>query len=130
LRPDPTNLGQPLISFPAAAAQTYSDPNRNPYFRYQLLSRLGNSLTTRSNVYAVWITIGYFEVSPAPATTGTIDYTIYPDGYQLGQELGSDMGDITRHRAFYIYDRSIPVGFEPGRDHNIAKGILLKRFIE
>jgi hypothetical protein len=46
------------------------------------------------------------------------------------QEIGSDTGEIVRHRAFYIYDRSIPVGFEPGKDHNFADGLLLKRFIE
>jgi hypothetical protein len=77
-------------------------------------------------VYAIWITLGYFEVSVNP---GGIDAT-HPDGYQLGQELGADTGEIKRHRAFYIFDRSIPVGFEPGRDHNIENGILVKRFIE
>jgi hypothetical protein len=46
------------------------------------------------------------------------------------QELGSDTGEITRHRAFYIYDRSVSVGFEPGKDHNFEDGILVRRFIE
>ena len=36
----------------------------NPYFRLQNLSRMSNLLTTRSNVYAVWITVGYFQVTP------------------------------------------------------------------
>ena len=54
----------------------------------------------------------------------------HPDGYQLGQELGSDSGDIVRHRAFYIFDRSIPVGFVRGQDLNHDKATLLKRFIE
>ena len=102
------------------------DPIRNAYFRYQPLTRLSNLLTTRSNVYAVWITIGNFEVTP---WTGGID-PAHPDGYQLGQEVGGDSGEIKRHRAFYIFDRSIPVGYEPGRDHNIDRGVLLKRFIE
>ena len=89
-------------------------------------SRLSNLLTTRSNVYAVWITVGYFEVTTNP---GGVDVA-HPDGYQLGQEIGSESGEVTRHRAFYIYDRSIPVGFEPGKDHNIDQGVLIKRFIE
>lgn len=133
MRPDLTAPTQPLFGFLGNPAQPYTDPDRNPYFRYQTLERLSNVLTTRSNVYAIWITVGYFEVTQAPLSLagGTApDYTIYPDGYQLGQELGSDMGDVKRHRAFYIYDRSIPVGFEPGRDHNFDKGVLLKRFIE
>ena len=47
-----------------------------------------------------------------------------------GAELGSDTGDIVRHRAFYIFDRSIPVGFVRGQDINQEKALLLKRFIE
>ena len=39
-------------------------------------------------------------------------------------------GEIVRHRAFYIYDRSIPVGFETGKDHNVENGILVRRYIE
>ncbi len=134
LRPDLANPAVPLFSTPAAAVLPYTNPDRNPYFRYQTLQRLSNLLTTRSNVYAVWITVGYFEAGPPRDSTGAlispVNYTIYPDGYQLGREVGSDSGEIKRHRAFYIYDRSIPVGFEPGRDHNIDKGVLVKRFIE
>ena len=126
LRPD-LNSGvspQPPL-FANANVVDYANPNRNPYFRYQPLERLSNLLTTRSNVYAVWITVGYFEVTSVGAPT-----PVYPDGYQLGQELGSDSGEITRHRAFYMYDRTIPVGFEPGKDHNFEKGILVKSYIE
>ena len=54
----------------------------------------------------------------------------HPDGFQLGQELGSDTGEIERHRAFYIFDRTIPVGFQRGQDLNVEKAILVKRFIE
>ena len=104
----------------------YDNTDRNPYFRYQGLQRLGNLVTTRSNVYAVWITVGYFEVTPWPAG---ID-AAHPDGYQLGRELGIDTGEIERHRAFYIFDRTIPVGFQRGQDLNVEKAILLQRFIE
>ncbi|MCC6123928.1 MAG: hypothetical protein IT426_03120 [Pirellulales bacterium] len=126
------------------------DPLRNPYFHYADLMRMANLTTTRSNVYAVWITVGYFEVLPVPPNLPNNDHPwlkqvelgltpvqfqqllqqIYPDGYELGQELGSDTGEITRHRGFYIFDRSIPVGFERGQDLNVEKAILLKRFIE
>lgn len=129
LRPDPTAPPPPALAPPLFAynsANPYDNPDRNPAFRYATLNHLSNLVTTRSNVYAVWITVGYFEVTPNP---GGVD-TVHPDGYQLGQELGSDSGQITRHRAFYIFDRSIPVGFEPGKDHNIDRAVLLKRFIE
>ena len=54
----------------------------------------------------------------------------HPDGYQLGPELGSDTGEIERHRAFYIFDRTIPVGFVRGQDLNVEKALLLRRYIE
>jgi hypothetical protein len=100
------------------------NPERNPCFRYELIEKLSNTTTTRSNVYAVWITVGYFEARPGPVTQ------FHPDGYYLGQELGTDTGDIHRHRAFYIFDRSVPMGFVRGLDLNFDKGTLIKRFIE
>ncbi|MEX2114853.1 MAG: hypothetical protein WD845_16790 [Pirellulales bacterium] len=131
--PDPAKATSPLFASLLDPTRPYVDPDQHPYFRYQNLLRLNNSLTTRSNVYAVWITLGYFEVSPwdAPPQDGIPDIDVaHPDGWQLGAELGSDTGDIQRHRAFYIFDRSIPVGYEPGRDHNLDDATLVKRFIE
>ena len=109
----------------------YNDWRRNAYFAYQPFGNVVNKVTTRSNVYAVWITVGYFEVTPWYGASGgvpnpsgniTID-AAHPDGYQLGQELGADTGEITRHRGFYIIDRSIPVGFQRGSDLNSDKAV-------
>ena len=131
-RPDPANSNRPLFQYdrtlPGVNPLTWqpNDADRNPYFRYQALARLGNLVTTRSNVYAIWITVGYFQVSPNPNGADAA----HPDGYQLGQELGSDTGEIERHRAFYIYDRTIPVGFVRGQDTNVEHGLLLRRYIE
>jgi hypothetical protein len=133
---DPSNPNSsPLFDFQSGNA--YNNTDRNPYFRFQTLEKLSNLLTTRSNVYAVWITVGYFEVMPWPNPNGapTPDppagpSTGHPDGYQLGSELGSDTGDVHRHRAFYMIDRTIPVGFERGKSYNVDRAILLKRFIE
>jgi len=48
----------------------------------------------------------------------------------LGAELGSDSGQVTRHRAFYIIDRTQMAAFEPGEDHNVEQTILVRRLIE
>ncbi|EAQ79999.1 hypothetical protein [Blastopirellula marina] len=98
--------------------------SKNPMFTYMPYHRLGNLTTTQSNVYAVWITLGYFEVEPTTISS------VHPDGWQLGQELGSDTGEITRNRSFYLIDRSIPVGYEPGEDYNVEDAVLLKRRID
>ena len=124
LRADPTDANKPLFEY--TSTNPADETNRNPYFRYEGLQRLGNLVTTRSNVYAVWITVGYFEVEPAIPP----DPTKWPDGFQLSRELGMDTGEIERHRAFYIFDRSIPVGFQRGQDLNVKNAILVERYIE
>jgi len=121
---NPSNAFNDPATPPAIDPAPYINTDRNPYFRYQVLSKLSNMLTTRSNVYAVWITVGYFEVEQVPVDDG------HPDGYRLGAEVGMDTGEIKRHRAFYIIDRSRPVAFERGRDHNSQDAIVLRRFIE
>ncbi len=114
-------------SKPLLQSEAYADAvdcRRNSYFRYQNLNRLGNLLTTRSNVYAIWITVGYFEVEPTTADAS------HPDGLRVAMELGSDTGEVRRHRAFYMIDRTIPVAFQPGENHNVDECVLLRRFIE
>ncbi|MDZ7619465.1 MAG: hypothetical protein U1E05_20895, partial [Patescibacteria group bacterium] len=119
LRADPTSTETPLFAFDSS--DQINDTDRNPYFRHQGLMRLANLTTTRSNVYAVWITVGFFEATPNATITG---------GYRLGRELGVETGEIKRHRAFYMIDRSIPVGFVRGEDHNVENTIMLQRYIE
>lgn len=120
-----------------------SDPNEYPHFqsrrnsamRYHGVQRLANLTSNHSNVYAIWITVGYFEVEARipgvsiPAAASAVD-SVHPDGYQLGQEIGMDSGTVKRHRAFYVFDRSIPVAYQPGENHNVDRAVLLKRFIE
>jgi len=88
----------------------YRNTDRHAFFRYETMNRLTNVATVRSNVFAVWITIGFFD-----ATTGL--------------ELGIDTAESRRYRGFYIFDRSIPVGYETGKDNNVRDAILLKRML-
>jgi hypothetical protein len=102
-----------------------NDAAKNAWFRFDSLIRANANSTVRSEVYAIWVTMGLFEVEPM----GVINPR-YPDGYRLVREYGSDTGAVTRHRAFYIFDRSIPVGYQSGADVNIQDAILVERFIE
>jgi hypothetical protein len=115
---------QPL--FPAPDPDAWAnDGRRNAWFRFETLIRANSNVTVRSELYAIWVTMGLFEV-----TGNQTPAWIYPDGYRLVREYGSESGDATRHRAFFIFDRSIPIGFERGVNHNAEDGILVDRLIE
>ncbi len=124
------------------------------------MQRLSGLTTTRSNAFAVWATVGYFEVErcnpgvnmPDHDPDGNVitfgipngpydltnrDYkwyqyyqAIYPDGYTYGKELGSDFGETKRHRGFSIIDRSIPVDYRRGNSNNWTKSVLLKHILD
>jgi hypothetical protein len=94
----------------------YRDSDKQPFIAYQRLTRLPNLVTQQSNVYAVWLTVGFFE------------FDIENSG--IGAEFTGNRGEVTRYRSFYMIDRTAPVGFRPGEDLNTDKAILLRRFIE
>ena len=135
LRPEPasgdaaTFGDQPLFALDSAAGHINTD--RNPYFRHEGFQKIGSVLSAHSNVFAVWMTVGYFEVEENKDSAGNLVIdAAHPEGYSLGQEIGADSGEVVRHRSFYIIDRSVPVGFLPGQKLNTDDCILLRRFIE
>ena len=125
------------------------DTAANPYMALENAMRLSDVTTTRSNVFAVWITVGYFEVEKFDdlndlRTRGRTLYdesfshianpamfnAVYPGGFVLGAEKGLDDGTVRRHRAFYLIDRSIPVGFRRGEELNSKDVVIKKTLLE
>jgi hypothetical protein len=124
VRAEETGISDPDTNPWINSIEPYRNANENPYFRYQLLQKMGNTVTTRSHVYAIWVTVGYFEAERvAPSAQ-------HPEGFRYGREVGADTGEIGRHRAFYLFDRSIPVAFQRGQNHNVHRAILIDRVIE
>ena len=96
-------------------AVSIPDANLNPMHEYHTALRLGNIATNRSHVFGIWITLR--TIPTTGTTTGA------------GTPAPIDRDAIRYHRMFLLYDRSIPVGFAPGHDHNVRDGILLQRVI-
>lgn len=65
--------------------------------RNRLLAKISGNVTTRSNVYACWMTVGFFAVEP-----GTENSSVPC----LNEEIGIDNGTNIRHRVFFVVDRS------------------------
>jgi hypothetical protein len=60
------------------------------------------------------MTLGFFEVD---AATG-----------ELGREYNADAGMSERYQATFVVDRSIPVGFEPGKDLNARDVVIFESY--
>jgi hypothetical protein len=118
LRPTSSTPIEPILSLTEIAQHRNTD--RNPYFRNLAFQRAGNVFSSNSNVFAVWVTIGYFDFED---TNG--------DGIrEFGREVGEGTGNIERNRGFYVIDRSKPVCFEPGVRRNEEDTIVLHRMLE
>src|SRR5262249_38397344 len=75
------------------ASENYD--GRHPYEVFQTPNKVLSQLTTRSNVFAVYVTVGFFEVR---------DDTTRP--VKLGAEIGRAENRNVRHRMFTIVDRT------------------------
>lgn len=133
------------LSPPSAGGHVAFSPSKSSWFRFQNVVRAASNTTTRSEVYAIWVTVGLFEVESmggwqelrntayagAPASAfDPLPVRRYPDWARLVREYGVTTGDVKRYRAFYLVDRSLPVCYEPGADNNVSDAVLIERFIE
>jgi len=98
------------------AANPNPESNRlaNSHMRYQTLMRMPNLASNNSQVFLMRMTLGFFEVD---AATG-----------ELGREYNADAGMSERYQATFVVDRSIPVGFEPGKDLNARDVVIFESY--
>jgi hypothetical protein len=82
-----------------------------------------NLTTPRTHQFAVWVTVGYFEIAEPGDPTKLI-----PD--KLGRELGAASGNATRYRSFFVLDRTRATGYDPLNPGDYRDVILYSRRIE
>ena len=87
----PAGANEPRKLFEARTNGDLGGNSVDYYTRHRLLSKIHGNTTTRSNVFVVWITVGFFQA---------IENT--PGQVQIGEEITGS----TRYRGFFVIDRS------------------------
>ena len=101
-------LGQP-----SDPNSTLLDAREHPSWRIEMLQRVMNLTTVRTHQYAVWITVGFFEVKRRGdvAMIASGDPRLAFD--ILGPEIGLPGDKSRRYRGFFLVDRLKLDGFDP-----------------
>jgi hypothetical protein len=90
-RRDPVDPSKGLFELPNSAGRDH------PYLKQELLTKIFNNVTTRSNVFAVWCTVGYFEIRGTSSITGRP---------VLGREMQNVTPGDLRRKFFAVIDRT------------------------
>ncbi len=116
-------LGAGVVSGVYPPTSTNPDNRQHPYFRTEMMQKVMNLTTVRTHQFAVWITVGFFEVLKAGSPT-----LGYPD--QLGAELGLISGKNVRYRSFFLLDRTHGVGWNNLNPQDFRDLVVYRRRIE
>ena len=89
--------------------------------RNRLLGKIAGNVTTRSHLFAAWVTVGFFRVQPGTGgSTNSVPL--------LNEELGIATGENVRHRAFFIIDRSLAEGYQGPEEPALRENPLITHF--
>lgn len=108
----------PIPLFAGASGEVSLAAERNPSVRYQPMTRLANLTTYRSGAFAVWITVGFFEVQPArqvpQIAARYFDPATDTDDDGIGEAFRSDLGSPAdlEDLFFRIYQDGYTIGQE------------------
>ena len=111
----PDSAGAPVTSVglgqPSDPGSTMFDTREHPFWRIEMMQRVMNLTTVRTHQYAVWITVGFFEVKRQGdvAMVNSADPRLAFD--VLGPEIGLPDQKNRRYRGFFLVDRLKLDGF-------------------
>ncbi len=107
-----------------------TDDRQHPYWRTELLQKAMNLTTVRTHQYAVWITVGFFEVK-RQGDIGMLAQGAVQLAFDImGPEVGPLNGVGVRFRGFFIVDRLQLSGFNPGDVGGFRQAVVYRKIIE
>ncbi len=123
----PTPIGAPSNPYlgarsGASGTITSADFRQHPYWRSEEMQRVLNLTTVRTHQYAVWVTIGFFQVKRqgdigmASVGVPTLAYDI------MGPENGALDGSNVRYRAFFLVRPAQADRLRPGQRGTVPPG--------
>jgi len=121
-------LNKPMVDL--ANGTIPSGNKEHPYYRSEWYQKVLNLSTVRTHQFAVWITVGFFEVTtPGDPTLAT---NVPPSGAYdvIGREVGLLNGTNARYRGFFVVDRLQLGGFDPSSPGNFRNAVLYRRIIQ
>src|SRR5208337_725084 len=106
------------------------DNRQHPYWRSEMIQKVMNLTTVRTHQYAVWITIGFFEVK-REGDLGNILQSVPLLAYDLlGPEIGAASGQTTRYRGFFLVDRTKLYSFDDTTPGSFTPAVVYRQTIE
>ncbi len=125
-----TNLFQQNAKLGMGGGST-PDMTQHPYFRSEQMQRITNLTTVRTHQFAVWVTVGFFEVI-REGDIAMIGDPTYPTAAfdLLGPEIGAATGENTRYRTFCVVDRLKLTGFDPNAVDAYRPAVVYRRAIQ
>jgi hypothetical protein len=113
---------------PPVAART--DARQHPYWRTEHLQRIMNQTTVRTHQYAVWITVGFFEVTKQGDIAMLSSNNPQLAFDVMGSEVGAVTGNIVRYRSFFLIDRTKITGFNTSNTGSFRAAVTYRRVIQ
>jgi hypothetical protein len=129
-------LSNPQLNGPYLGANSATggsgntDDRQHPYWRTEMLQKAMNLTTVRTHQYAVWITVGFFEVK-RQGDIGMLAQGLPQLAFDvMGPEVGALNGRNVRYRGFFLVDRLKLTGFNPGDTGAWHSAVVYRKVVQ
>ncbi len=107
-----------------------TDLRQHPFYRSEEMQRVLNLTTVRTHQYAVWITVGFFEVKRQGDLGMLASATPYLAFDIMGPEITGTSGASARFREFVLIDRLKLTGFNHLAAGQFRHAVVYRRRIQ